>query len=239
MSVTNISSLTSSSQTNLKALRQQGEEDFAQLFQAMQAGNLASAQQAYGALQQWQSNFTTTDTSSSTGSSTSTGTTTTADSTSSASNAVLNDWNALGQALQSGNLSSAQSAFSSLESDAATAASQIQGRHHHHGTQEAQSVYSAMQSTGATSGSTSSSTGDTVSNDLAALKQALQNGSTSSAQDLLAKLEQDLQASRLSGHHHQSQLAAQNASQTTTTSSPSVTSVATTAVNGVAATAAV
>jgi hypothetical protein len=94
-----------------------------------------------------------------------------------------------------------------------------------------------MQSTSATSDSSSSSTGDTLSNDLSALKQALQSGSTSSAQDLLTKLEQDLQTSRMSGHHHHSaQQAAQSASQTTSTSSPSVTS---TAVNGVAATVAV
>jgi hypothetical protein len=76
----------------------------------------------------------------------------------------------------------------------------------------AESVSALMQATQA-AGTSAGGTGMTtaaagsVQNDINALGQALQSGDTSSAQKLLAQLEQDLQASGQSatgrhGHHH-------------------------------------
>src|SRR5580698_7094627 len=83
---------------------QEIKQDFQQLASALQSGNLSGAQSAYSNIQQLlQGNQ---------GSSTSnTG------STSTGSNTLQNDFAALGQALQSGDLSTAQSAFAQLQSD--------------------------------------------------------------------------------------------------------------------------
>jgi hypothetical protein len=169
----------------------QARQDFDQLFQALQSGDLATAQQAYGNFQQIQTGLT--DPSA---------TAATAVSAASTANPVLSDWSALGQALQAGSLSSAQSALGKLEQDASTA---WQSR-----IQNAQSVYALMQGsqpTAVTSGATAvnaTSQATPVQNDLSSLSQALQSGDSSAAQKLLAQLEQDLQASEQSsgGHHH-------------------------------------
>ncbi len=116
---------------------QQVQQDYAQLADALQTGNLTNAQSAFAALQQalqTQTGATTASTTTATGAN--------------SSDPILNDFNTLGQALQSGNLSQAQSAFAQLQSDVQTAqqsaASQarglaqalktaVQGHHHHHG----------------------------------------------------------------------------------------------------------
>lgn len=118
---------------------EQVQQDYTQLASALQSGNLTDAQTAFTALQQALQ--------------TQTGSTTTAGATSSTtsttnSDPILNDFNALGQALSSGSLSQAQSAFAQLQSDVQSAqqstASRAQslaqalktavdGHHHHHG----------------------------------------------------------------------------------------------------------
>ncbi|HVC19867.1 MAG TPA: hypothetical protein VNE16_07300 [Vicinamibacterales bacterium] len=85
---------------------QQRRNAFQQLTQALQSGNLAQAQQAFGSL-------------------TANGLTGPG-----ASTPVGQDLAALGQALQSGNLTSAQQAFAKLQSDAQQA---MQSHHQHHG----------------------------------------------------------------------------------------------------------
>ena len=176
----------------------QARQDFDQIFQSLQNGNLSAAQQAYSSFQQVQAGLTG---SSATQATSVIGT--------AAATPVTADWSALGQALQSGSLTSAQDAFGKLQADAqATWQTHLQRE-----TQNAQSVYALMQSdptTAATSGATAAGTQSTVGsvqNDLSGLTQALQSGDTSAARKLLAQLEQDLQAAGLlsgqtGGHHH-------------------------------------
>jgi hypothetical protein len=92
------------------------------------------------------------------------------------------DYSQLATALQSGDLSGAQSAFSTLQS--------LNG----------QGQSSAVSSTGTSSNSSAS--GNTISNDFAALGQALKSGSIANAQSAFAQLQTDMQAQQTSGHHH-------------------------------------
>ena len=171
------------------SIRQAGQ-DFNQLVQALQSGDLAAAQQAYGSFQQIQAGQTSVTTPASTVAATTT------------TNPVASDWSAMGQALQSGSLSSAQGALGQLQQDAQSAwQTRLQQQ-----AQNAQAVYALMQSPqGATAASgTAQAPGTAVQNDLNALSQALQSGDSASAQTLLAQLQQDLQTSGqyYGGHHH-------------------------------------
>jgi hypothetical protein len=139
------------------SVQQQVRQDYAQLAGALSLGDLQTAQSAFTALQQVLQTQTPPSTSSSPSSSTS-------------ADPILNDFNALGQALSSGNLAQAKSAFSQLNNDVRSAqhggTSQTQGftqgfrgrvgghHHHHHGG----GGYS-NQSSSTTSSSDSSSSG--------------------------------------------------------------------------------
>ena len=116
MTISGISNSSSSLQT-WQASIQQRQQDFSQLAQALQGGNLAAAQSAFSALQnpngQAQSSNATNGTNSN-----------------GSGNTISNDFAALAQALQSGNISSAQSAFAQLQT--AMKAQQSGGHHHHH-----------------------------------------------------------------------------------------------------------
>jgi hypothetical protein len=232
MSVSSIGSNTGFSQIQWRSSVRQARQDFEQLFQSMQSGDLSGAQQAYLALQQLQSNNTSSSTTASSGatasssvaSTASTASTSTTGSASTAGNAIAGDWSALGQALQSGDLNSAQSAFSKLEQDLQSSAQRAGHRHHHHDVDQAQSVYSAMQGGNANAATGTGNSTNTVGNDISALQKALQSGDTASAQNLLAQLQNDLQASgqmQGHGHHHhrgfatQSPMAAYNNASTT------------------------
>jgi DNA-binding FadR family transcriptional regulator len=180
--------------SNGRSSIRQERQDFDQLYQALQSGNLSAAQQAYGDFQKVQASLASASTETS-------GTT-----TASTTKAVKTDWTALGQALQTGSLTGAQDALGKLLQDAQAA---LQSRHQLEA-QNAQSVYALMHGVQGASGTStatatnaSASTGS-VQNDLNALSQALRSGDTASAQKLLAQLEQDLQASGQSngGHHH-------------------------------------
>ncbi len=98
-------------------------------------------------------------------------------------------FNALGQALQSGNLAGAQSAFSSLQQLAPT----------------------SSQNPTATSSATGTSSIGSAFN---ALGQALQSGDLAGAQKAFAQVQQDMQTAR-SGHHHHHHSQASDASATT------------------------
>lgn len=206
MVTTSISTDTTVNQVSSNSLRstiRQGRQDFDQLFQSIQAGNLTAAQQAYADIQSLRSNSASSADSSAT---------TAADSVSasSATGGISADWTALGQALQSGSTDSTQTAFAKLQQDALTLAeTKLQQE-----AANAQSVYALMQGTQTPSNTTSTpqtaavtgiSASSNVQDDLANLSQALQGGDSSSAQQLLAKLEQDLMASGQAqgqGHHH-------------------------------------
>lgn len=139
---------------------EQVQQDYTQLATALQSGNLTSAQTAFTALQQALQTQT--------GSTTNPNTT-----TASSSDPIANDFNALGQALSSGNLSQAQSAFAQLQSAVQTAqqstASQAQslaqalktavdGHHHHHGHHGGGGESSSQSSSSTTATTNSSST---------------------------------------------------------------------------------
>ncbi|HUW50483.1 MAG TPA: hypothetical protein VMV75_05640 [Sulfuricella sp.] len=220
MSISDVTSNSGVSQPSWRSTVHQAREDFAQLFQGLQAGNLSNAQQAYAALQQLRSgNPSPATTSSSTSADAGSGATApiSANGTATSASSISSDWSSLGQALQSGSLTSAQDAFAKLGQDL-QASIQGSGHHHHHAMNKAQAVYSAMQASSSTSASATAPNGgtdstDSVNADLNALKLALQSGSTSSAQDLLAKLEQNLQASGHSSvhhHHHHGGFSTQN-----------------------------
>jgi len=124
-----------SSQTQDPA--QQARQDYNQLAGALQSGSLSGAQSAFAALQQLVQTQDGSNASSSTNSA-------------GGSDAIANDFSALGQALSSGNLTQAQGSFSQLQSavqaaeqpgalqaqnSTAASGTQVQGhpRHHHHG----------------------------------------------------------------------------------------------------------
>jgi len=200
MSVASVTNTQSQTAQSLRSTLHQAKQDFSQIYQSLQSGDLASAQQAYSSIQNLQATMSSQSVG---GSTTSTGTADTIGTT--ASSTVATDWAALGQALQSGNLSTAQSAFSTLGQDA-RAAVQTQMQQ---AVQNAHTVYQLMGGTNQSgSGSGASSTGNAVSNDLSALSADLQSGNTGNAQTVLAQLQQDLQSAGQSksghgfGHHH-------------------------------------
>lgn len=231
MSVSNVSSTTAGlSQFNWRSPVRQARQDFDQLFQAMQAGNMSGAQQAYSDLQQMLSGSaaassaaattaTTSTTTSGTDTAASAAAASTTSSTATTGNTIASDWSALGQALQSGNAASAQSAFSQLEQDLQSSAQSAQGaehHRHHHGGGEVRALFSAMRGGAATAstGNGTSTSANSVSADISALQKALQSGDTASAQTLLTQLQNDLQASGQfhgQGHHRHGGFASQNA----------------------------
>jgi hypothetical protein len=92
------------------------------------------------------------------------------------------DFNTLASALQSGNLSTAQSAFTSWQQDLTSIAPPNQ-----QSTQQSQPFGSNSQ----------------ANSDFQSLSSALQSGDISSAQQAFANLKQDLQSSgSVRGHHH-------------------------------------
>ena len=123
---------------------QQRRQDFNQLAQALQSGDLSGAQKAFADLQSLQQNNSGTNPNSN-------------------GSPIQNDFAALGQALQSGNLSQAQSDFTQLQNDLQTAfqnqsgsqgtSGTHRGHHHHHHHSEA----SSQDSSGSTSTDTTTS----------------------------------------------------------------------------------
>ena len=231
MSVTSIGFDQSYVSTGARTAIRQAHQDFDQLYQSLQSGNLGAAQQAYSNFQQIQAGLS---------NSPSAQTASVAAATS--TNPVAADWSALGLALQSGSLTSAQDALGKLQQDAQA----VWQAHLQQETQNAQSVYALMQGA-QTSGTTAVGTASTspqatvgsVQNDLSALNQALQTGDTAAAQKLLAQLEQDLQATaqasgqNYGGHHHHHHHGSSNvgAASGAAATTPSTSAAATAAVS--------
>ena len=113
-----VSDVSSSMQT-WQASMQQRKQDFSQLSSALQSGDLTSAQKAFASLQSLNGQGQNSQTNS------------TGNSTNKSNNTISNDFNSLGQALQSGNLKDAQTALAKLQSDMKA---QKSGHHHHKGT---------------------------------------------------------------------------------------------------------
>jgi hypothetical protein len=154
LSISGISSQSTLAQTGSTSVLNQLKQDFKQLATALQSGNLAGAQKAFKGLQQLlQSNQSGSQSSNK-------------QPASSSNNPIQSDFAALGKALASGNLSSAQSAFSQLQTDMQAAgsngASGAQSAHHGHHHRHASSASDSTAST-STTDSQSASTGSTFS----------------------------------------------------------------------------
>jgi len=122
MSISPISTAPSYANSGAQSASQQQRNEFQQLSQSLQAGNLAGAQKAYSALTQ-----------------NSSGSSATPSFLANQKSPLAQDFQAIGTALESGNLQGAQTAFAQLQKDASTAqSSQTQGAsgahrgHHHH-----------------------------------------------------------------------------------------------------------
>ena len=94
-------------------------DNFQQLEQALQSGNLSGAQQAFAALQQLMPNLSASNQ-------------THNSQISSSQSLFKTDLNGLGQALESGNLSAAKATFSKLQQEIASGNNGHKGRHHLH-----------------------------------------------------------------------------------------------------------
>ncbi|MGA9041819.1 MAG: hypothetical protein WB421_14905 [Terriglobales bacterium] len=104
-----LSSNALSGASTLQSSAKQKQTEFQQLAQALQTGNLSSAQQVFGALTQ----------------------------NAPSSTAILNtqlgqDFSSLGSDLQTGNLAAAQKAYAAVQQDVQNAGGGAQVRHHHH-----------------------------------------------------------------------------------------------------------
>ena len=145
MTVSGISTSTDLNQTSSAQTKfRQVKNDFQQLGQALQSGDLNAAQQAFAALQQLIPNL-------SSGSQAQNG------QQGSSQNPLLADLNAIGKALQSGDLSAAKSAFAKLQQDVQSVSHK--GHHHrHHKTGGAQnSLASFLGNSSQTNGTSSTS----------------------------------------------------------------------------------
>jgi outer membrane protein assembly factor BamD (BamD/ComL family) len=141
---------------------QKFKQEFQQLGQDLQSGNLAQAQTDFAALQP------------------SSGQSTATSGTQTSASPIATAFQQLSQDLQSGNLTAAQQDYSAIQQDfqqqAAGGASGHAHHHHHHsgGSQD------------------SSSTQNTLNQLFSQLGQALQSGNLSTAQSAYASLQQDL-----------------------------------------------
>jgi hypothetical protein len=162
----------STSQQQTLTITQQVQQDYAQLNSSLQSGDLSGAQSAFANLQQALQSQGTSTTTPATQSTTTSGT-----------DPITNDFNALGSALSSGNLTQAQSAFSQLQNDIQTAqqaqgspghsltqglSQAVKGHHHHHhhggGESSTQNSTSTTDSTDSSSSSGVAATYNTTIN---------------------------------------------------------------------------
>lgn len=142
--------------------QQQFEQEFQQLGQDLQSGNLSGATADLGAIQKLAPQNANGGTS-----------------TAFSNSPIGQAFNQLAQDLQSGNLSGAQQDYSSIQTDIQNRVSQERGGHHHH-------------HDGGGTSTSSSSEQNSLASAFQALGQALQSGNLSSAQAAYTSLQQDL-----------------------------------------------
>jgi hypothetical protein len=145
---------------------QQFQQDFQQLGQALQSGNLSAAQSDFVTLQQLVPQPAATSTSNSA-------------STAQNTNPLSQTFSQLSQALQNGNLSAAQQDFTAIQQDfqnqAAQGTQHAEGHHHHH------------------HGGGGGDEANTIMTDFDQLGEELQSGNLSSAQQTYSALQQQFQ----------------------------------------------
>jgi hypothetical protein len=185
-------------QAETRSSVKEGKQDFEQLLESIQKGDLAAAQQALSGLQQAQAAVQGNQPAAATGNAAAT----------TASSPLAKDFAALGSALNSGSLSGAQDAFAKLQQDFET----LRQKGSPYGSSgHAAEVYSMLQQLEAAglggSATETANTGinsfvstmDKVNGDFGAFKQALQSGNQPLSQDALTRLLQDLRTSSLLG----------------------------------------
>jgi outer membrane protein assembly factor BamD (BamD/ComL family) len=155
--------LTSQSAQGSNNKGQQFQQEFAQLGQDLQSGNLSAAQADFATLQQNQpqSNLA---------------------ASAQSNNPIPTAFNQLSSDLQSGNLTGAQQDYTTIQQDFQNRSSQgqsAQGHHHHHHGGEG-------------SGGSNSSSSSAISQLFNELGSALQSGNLSNAQQAYTSLQQDL-----------------------------------------------
>jgi outer membrane protein assembly factor BamD (BamD/ComL family) len=155
--------LTSQSAQGSNNKGQQFRQEFAQLGQDLQSGNLSAAQADFATLQQNQpqSNLA---------------------ASAQSNNPIATAFNQLSSDLQSGNLTGAQQDYTTIQQDFQNRSSQgqsAQGHHHHH-------------HGGGGSGGSNSSSSSAISQLFNELGSALQSGNLSNAQQAYTSLQQDL-----------------------------------------------
>lgn len=186
MSVSGISSsnLYNYSTQNVQTQINQVQQDFKQLGQDLQSGNLSAAETDFTTLQKAipQSSST---------------------SSSQSSSPIAQAFQQLSKDLQAGNLSAAQQDYSSIQQDFQNLATQMQGHHHHH-------HGGGGSSTSGTS--TSGTSASAISQTFSLLGQSLQSGNLSSAQSEFASLQQELQAFIQTGTQNTTQSSSQGIS---------------------------
>jgi hypothetical protein len=183
---------------------QQLAGEFQQLAQDVQSGNLTQAQQHFTTLAQNISGVTLASASQSGGaasavSGTATGTTPTTG-TPSSTNPLIQEFNQLGQDLQSGNVQGARQDITNIENTAqqnVQANVQQSGHHHHHHRVDndqtsSQSATSGSSSSGFSASSLSQLTGS-LDQAFGQLSQSLQSGNLQGAQQAFSLLQNDLQ----------------------------------------------
>src|SRR5579863_6490019 len=156
---------------------QQIQSQFQKLGQDLQSGNLTQAQSDFATLTQELPNVGQLGAASATSSATSS----TTSGASSNSNPILQAFQSLGQDLQSGNLTAAQQDFATIQQSAQQSQASGQahhGHHHHHA--------------GGSNGDSASPI-SSLQQDFISLGQDLQSGNLSSAQQVYASLQTDLQ----------------------------------------------
>jgi hypothetical protein len=171
-----LSSILQGTQSNAQKLKQ----EFQQLGQDLQADNLSAAQADFATLQQ-NSPFGSTATSSASATAGATA------ATGSTGSTVAKEFQQLGTDLQAGNLSAAQSDFSTIQQTFQNAAQGFRhGHHHHHG-----GANDSSDNGGGTT-ATGNST-NPIGQALISLGQALQAGNLNLAQSAYATLQQDFE----------------------------------------------
>lgn len=162
-----VSAISSALASDLSTNFQKQQQEFKQLGQDLQSGNLSAAQQDFVTLQQ--------DLQQTGSTSTTSATSTASTSAAQSSESISQLFQQLGEDLQSGNLSGAQQDFQSLQTDLQNLVSgqsqsgeAVHGHHHHHG-----------------GGGDSSDIGQLFDQ----LSQSLQSGDLSSAQSAFSSLQ--------------------------------------------------
>jgi hypothetical protein len=170
------------------------QQEFKQLGQSLQSGNLSSAQSEFASLQEAFSQAASDSTASSTAGST------TAGSTATNSNSITQTFNQLASDLKSGNLTAAQKDYSSIQQDFKAKGGPAKNHLHDHNRTSTGGLGSDPTSgTDATSGSDTTNQ-NSLQQDPSQASQTGSSSTSAAAQQAYATLQQELQQLALGGN---------------------------------------